>query len=351
MRKRLDGVHRKIKAGRVCSSDAVLPVMPMHYEELAIYVIGTGGTGSYMANNVASLARRLIDGGKRVRLTLVDPDRVEPKNLTRQNFAEQQLGRPKVEATAELISGRYRLEVTAVPEPFTSKMISSTYGQMVILVGCVDNFRARQAIAEALHDLNHYLPQARRDRQLPSRPMAWWLDSGNSEDAGQVSIGCVPEVRDLKFAFGMETFCSLLPSPGLLLPDLLQPPPPPPVVDPTAGLSCAELTQIGRQSDTINRMMADCAYSFLDQFLAGTLRTFATYYDDRLHNMFGQVITRETLARTLKRPVSFFESLLDDPVRPAADRDEEAEEEDEAEEAIPADNLVEGELDEEHAIA
>lgn len=49
--------------------------------EHSIVIVGVGGTGGFVAE---SMCRLMI--GSRSTITLVDPDRVEPHNLLRQNF-------------------------------------------------------------------------------------------------------------------------------------------------------------------------------------------------------------------------------------------------------------------------
>ncbi|WP_420550341.1 HesA/MoeB/ThiF family protein [Litorivicinus lipolyticus] len=61
-----------------------------------VLIVGAGGLGH-------GLSQHLVRAG--VSITLVDPDRVDLSNLSRQWFSADDVGRPKVEAAARLLSG------------------------------------------------------------------------------------------------------------------------------------------------------------------------------------------------------------------------------------------------------
>lgn len=72
-----------------------------------VAVIGAGGTGSWLAH---ALAKLLVDGDS---LTLVDADVLEKRNLDRQLFDIDDIGRPKVTALAERVLPGARCQVYA----------------------------------------------------------------------------------------------------------------------------------------------------------------------------------------------------------------------------------------------
>jgi sulfur carrier protein ThiS adenylyltransferase len=93
-----------IKSG--CDALVLMPVrffmeqnMPPVFYEMKNSVIGIAGLGGLGSNVAVALAR--IGAGK---LIIADFDVVEESNLTRQHYFLDQIGRPKVEATAENIS-------------------------------------------------------------------------------------------------------------------------------------------------------------------------------------------------------------------------------------------------------
>ena len=68
-------------------------------KKLNIHVIGAGGTGGYAVTYLA----RLLAGGEHV-IHVYDGDRVETKNLRRQNFTKNDLDKNKAEALCGWIS-------------------------------------------------------------------------------------------------------------------------------------------------------------------------------------------------------------------------------------------------------
>ena len=71
-----------------------------------IIVVGCGGTGSHYIKELGRLLYGRYAGGK-IRLTLVDGDVVEEKNLCRQAFLEQDIGRNKAEVMSEILMEAY----------------------------------------------------------------------------------------------------------------------------------------------------------------------------------------------------------------------------------------------------
>jgi molybdopterin/thiamine biosynthesis adenylyltransferase len=63
-------------------------------DSISIILVGCGGTGSFAALNLARLAWA-ARSGKRFRLTFIDPDVVEEKNIGRQYFCPADVGQPK----------------------------------------------------------------------------------------------------------------------------------------------------------------------------------------------------------------------------------------------------------------
>lgn len=102
------------------------------------YVIGAGGVGSWIAPSLIKLI-----GATNV--ILVDGDTLEERNLDRQLFTRDQLGRNKAEALAELygcecIAGWYSSTTTE-------------HHRSDVLLGVVDNHPARASILSAC---DHY---------------------------------------------------------------------------------------------------------------------------------------------------------------------------------------------------
>lgn len=98
-----------------------------------ITLIGSGGIGSYVASALAKMG--VTD------LTVYDPDFVEDHNLPNQNYRLKDVGRPKVEALAEILSDFAGLVIKPHVAPFPL-----TTAPKGIVITAVDSMEARSAI-------------------------------------------------------------------------------------------------------------------------------------------------------------------------------------------------------------
>lgn len=148
-----------------------------------IRVLGCGGTGSHVAAGLARLQLAIESlGGKFPRVTLCDPDIVEPPNIGRQLFSHDDVGVNKATALAERINLSYGMGWQASDK--------DTHGDMNLV--CVDSRRVRKRIyAEAKGRLHCY-----------------YIDHGNDASTGQVILGGgelplpnkrFPRLTDLRF--------------------------------------------------------------------------------------------------------------------------------------------------------
>ena len=58
------------------------------YQKIEFYLVGCGGTGSWLVPSLGRIARTLSRQGKTTTLILIDADIVEQKNVSRQNFCD-----------------------------------------------------------------------------------------------------------------------------------------------------------------------------------------------------------------------------------------------------------------------
>jgi hypothetical protein len=184
------------------------------------------------------------------------------------------VGRFKAEVLADRLSARFHREVCYSVMPYDARVHGAAFDRssgLNLVIGAVDNARARRAIAETLASAdtrNHW------DRDSPD---VVWLDAGNGLNSGQVLLGNALRPDELRRSFDRHFgFCSALPAPSLQRPDLLESPPvavaPP---DPT----CAEAVDGGDQSRTINQLMAAVVASYVESLLEGVCSWMATYLD------------------------------------------------------------------------
>ena len=124
-----------------------------------VAVVGCGGTGGWVAE---SLCRLLANSGRQ--LILIDGDRVEERNLTRQNFQTADLGRFKAQALAERLALKYRVAVGYNVSPLLKEEEGhrGLLSDCGIVVGCVDNAMARAAIASHIRDQWWWMPATGR---------------------------------------------------------------------------------------------------------------------------------------------------------------------------------------------
>ena len=82
--------------------DPVIPFLVPPAERVSICLVGCGGTGSFLARDLARLAVHCREtGGPQISLNFLDDDRVEPKNIGRQLFAAADVGKNKAEVLAD----------------------------------------------------------------------------------------------------------------------------------------------------------------------------------------------------------------------------------------------------------
>ncbi len=207
---------------------------PFMADNPRITVVGCGGTGGFVAEALCRLYT-----GRPAEIVLVDHDRVEPHNLLRQNFYQPDVGRYKSEALAERLSESYGRTIGYTVKPFREQTNGTYPGvgryRPGLMIGCVDNARARREMEECLRQ----------------RPSLWLIDAGNGKNWGQVLIGNRAAGWQYHPGSFKDGVCSELPSPAAQRPDLLNAvPETPPDID------CAAALDLLDQDPTINQTMA-----------------------------------------------------------------------------------------------
>ncbi|MBK4737906.1 PRTRC system ThiF family protein [Noviherbaspirillum pedocola] len=146
--------------------------------QVRVAVIGAGGTGSQLMNNLARLHLALLalghPGGLHV--TLWDDDVVSAANVGRQSFYPVDIGAAKASTIVNRLNLGFQLNWSSRVRRIDA---GSDLDRADIIIGCVDNRKARLAILKA----------ADRNRVL------YWLDCGNRLGDGQVVLGEVCPLR------------------------------------------------------------------------------------------------------------------------------------------------------------
>lgn len=228
-----------------------------------VMVVGCGGTGGFAAEGLC----RLLPPA--ARLVLVDHDRVEESNLRRQNFYREELGMFKAEALAQRLARKFGRTVGYSLNPFSNNLLEHN----TLVVGCVDNVLARTSISKSVSDNSLY-----------SR--AWWIDSGNADNWGQVLIGNA-EARWLRGSFDAEKeICRYLPLPTIQQPAL--------VVDDSSEPSCAQSVE---QGPTINQAMAALVIEVVHRLIEGTCTWMQLYVNLEVGTLHPVLATPEAVER------------------------------------------------------
>jgi len=166
-------------------------------------IAGLGGTGGYVFYHLA----RLIASQKNkdnYQILLADGDIVEGKNLIRQNFIQDDVGRKKVEVLSERYGYVYDINIPYYSQYIEDQeilidLLSETKANFVptitVLIGCVDNNKTRQLFHKTFADFPDLMV---------------YIDSGNDEWSGQVIMG----------AKGRKKI--MLPPIGYYYPDILE---------------------------------------------------------------------------------------------------------------------------------
>lgn len=243
----------------------------MKFSQIApikVIVLGAGGTGGYVIPHLYRIGYAI---DRNIRIIVCDGDIVEEKNLIRQNFVAQDIGRNKAQVQAERYSAAFGIECEYRPAFIESEeelmMLTQPdhtgYGnprQRVILLGCVDNNRSRQLCHKVFY----------RQYDLI------YIDSGNGEHTGQVVCGVRQSGRTT-----YKPVCTLYP-------DMLKEEDKFP-----SELSCAERTVSAPQSVTANLTAATAVVSFLyDLLVCGELNTRYVTFSSKQINMRAEIVKK-----------------------------------------------------------
>jgi len=222
-----------------------------------VTVVGCGGTGGFVAEGLCRILPPMA------KLLLIDPDRVEERNLLRQNFYITDLGEYKSEALAHRLAAKFNR-----PVAYSTLPISMVKGTHNIIVGCVDNGLARGSIAEIASPRGY---QAQRSLS------GWWVDAGNGENYGQILIGnastaqLCPSFGAIKRGAVYRDICVALPLPTMQRPELLKQTPP--------ANDCAAAVAQNAQGPIINQAMAALALEAVRRIINGTCPWMQLYLD------------------------------------------------------------------------
>ncbi len=229
----------------------------------SVAVVGCGGTGGYVADSLCRLLPL------EAQLYLIDHDRVEERNLGRQNFLEKELGKFKSEALALRLSARYGRTIAYSVMPISMSEVKLPG----LIIGCLDNGPARRVISNITGMVGS-----------PYGDTSWWIDAGNGDNYGQVLIG--NSKGDTLFK---DDICLTLPMPTIQSPVLLMQAP--------ERHSCADMDE---QGPTINQAIASLVVETARRIIEGTCPWMQLYLDLESGSLRSVIAAPETAKRISK---------------------------------------------------
>ncbi len=239
-----------------------------------VLVIGCGGSGSSIASGLPYLHQAMLIAGHPggLHVTIADGDIISATNCARQPFASSEIGLAKTVVIVSRLNLFWGLNWTALPAHLTSQTDISNFD---IVIGCVDTRAARQLI--------HARVQGWRNR------VAYWLDLGNSEHAGQFVLGQPLNARHRRSAERLRTAAELFPE----------------IVDQSRDAdgapSCSALEALERQEPFVNQVLAFHALGLLTHlFRYGRIDHHGAFVNVR-QNRVHPLMIDPTLWRKLRR--------------------------------------------------
>ena len=253
-----------------------------HIQTLTI--VGLGGTGAQVARSAA----RMVYDMKAARMhtpqiVLIDPDKVEQKNVGRQLYTNADIAQPKAHVLMRRFNMALGLDIIAIDQPVNAEKHFERWGNLI--VGAVDNHLARCELSKANG--------------------AVWIDSGNHFNAGQVIIGNTSDHETaMRYLDGQNGRYSYLPNAGLLFPALLEPEPDA-KPQPELERSCAELVASREQDLLINDWMATIASQYIYKLLhRQPITSFVSYVSADGMSVRSVTICRDELLAYLPEPTN-----------------------------------------------
>lgn len=208
-----------------------------------ICVIGTGGTGGNLITKLARFLNDFAKDGVSCELSIVDGDSVEMKNIGRQPFTEDDLGMNKAVALSENISyalnypirayGKYIETVQDISDILYRERDSYYTETVDVLIGCVDNHKARQIMEEWFSKRRY--------------GYTFYIDSANEFSVGEV-------------VFSINRHGTVVsPVRSFYFPDVLEP------AKSVTEMSCEELNQVAPQHLVTNSFASDIVLAYIVQ--------------------------------------------------------------------------------------
>ena len=231
---------------------------PLH--PIEVNLIGAGGTGSQVLTSLARINCALLQlGHPGLHVTVIDGDVVTKSNLGRQLFSQTEVGLNKAVVLATRINRFFGFDWDAVRENYPYEGCDTAN----ITITCVDNVKARIEIGKFLRKHKDGT-EGNKDLTTPY----YWLDFGNTTDAGQVVLGTIKSIKQPK-SDDVEAVGRLKCVDKMF--DLRK------VKDEDSGPSCSLAEALRKQDLFINSTIAQLGCNILWKLFSGSIENHGAF--------------------------------------------------------------------------
>lgn len=217
------------------------------FMKIDILLVGCGGTGGCFFSKMVRFLSGLTLQGIELQFRIIDGDIVEAKNIGRQPFVMEDIGRNKAVALSSIAEEALGVRVKAYPtylSPANMSIVSQfdyetkSNGDIKIVIGAVDNHQCRICLHKYFMSYNDL-------------PTLIYIDSANELSCGEIVIGVRDRAR------------IITPDRAHYYPEILDD-----KSKPVYELSCEELNIAAPQHLATNGMAGDLLFSYISQVIA-----------------------------------------------------------------------------------
>lgn len=253
----------KKTANKTAAKLAYFPPRQLIEERVRVWLVGAGGNGAEMLDNLARMDRALRAlGHPGFHVKVWDGDSVSATNLVRQRFLPGDEGQNKAVTLVQRYNLFFGLDWDAQPAHFSAAAFQpNDHGpaeRCDLLATCVDKAKVRVAVGKAMH--------GRHSETL-------WLDLGNDAYDGQVVLGHLGRCH--RDGLRLPNVYDLYPEMAELAASLDR-----------QGASCSAEESLARQEFPVNRTAATAGATLLWNLLRhGRLEHHGVFFDVRAGRM------------------------------------------------------------------
>lgn len=219
---------------------------------LNVFVVGCGGTGTYVLQHLTRLHVLLKAlGRKGLHITVFDPDIVTSAIVGRQLYSHGDIGRYKAEVSIERINRFYGTRW----EFINTKFDPHGNTDVDFLISSTDSIKSRLEIESLKNNFRS----------------SYWIDCGNGKDFGQIIMGTFHKIEQPKKMTGFYLLSELPLCTFVNNWDKSTP-------EPQDQQSCSIVDSFRKQDLMINPIMACYAVELIWRLLDKNFTTISGYY-------------------------------------------------------------------------